>query len=168
MIFKFGAGAHLPGTMDPQAVGERLTRLRTDLGDGFTPGAVVDDARPTDSPMHAAFTWDDTEAARKRREDEARYLIRHVYVVREDDEDKPPVRAFVSVTERESDEDRYIPLVTALSDADYRDQLLSDALRYFISGRQRYAEFTELARIFTAIDRTAAQHERGIETKKAA
>lgn len=167
MIYKFAGGAHLPKDMDPQAVGERLAHLRSDLGSGFRPAAVVDDASDPSSPLHRAFTWDDGEAARKRREDEARYLIRHVVVIREPvkpTEHPQEVRAFVSVIERESEEGRYMPVVQAMSDADYRDQLLSSALSYFISGRKRYAEFHELARIFAAIDR----EEQRRELKKAA
>lgn len=152
--YKFSDAARVPRDMNPQVVGERLATLTADLGDGFTPQAVVDDARPEGSPLHPAFTWDDTVAAEKYRVEEAKYLIRHVYVLPEEGaKDPEPVRAFVSVMDRESEDDRYMPIARVMSDEQYRDQLLGEALSYFISGRRRYARFSELARIFAAIDR---------------
>lgn len=158
MVYRFGQGARLAG-LDPQTVGERLAQLREDLGPGFRPAAVVEDATPDESPLHAAFTWDDTEAARKRREDEARYLIRHVYVVRPSQQDQPEreVRAFVSVLERQTEEDRYMPVVQAMSDDDYRGQIVDRALREAIAWRHRYEDIREFGRIFAAIDQTAAK-----------
>lgn len=43
--------------------------------------AVVDAARPLDSPLHNKFEWDDTVAAEHYREGQARRLIRTVRVV---------------------------------------------------------------------------------------
>lgn len=47
----------------------------------LTPEAVVAAARDPESALHEHFTWDDAEAAQKRRLDEARALIRSVKVV---------------------------------------------------------------------------------------
>lgn len=44
------------------------------------PDDVVTAAQPEDSPLHAYFTWDDTEAAKKWRLEEARALIRSVRI----------------------------------------------------------------------------------------
>lgn len=46
----------------------------------LTPDIVVDAARASESPLHSRFTWDDTEAATKHRQNEARALIRSVKV----------------------------------------------------------------------------------------
>jgi hypothetical protein len=46
----------------------------------ITAQAVVDRARDPDSPMHAHFEWDDTVAAERHREDQARALIRSVQI----------------------------------------------------------------------------------------
>lgn len=171
MVYRFAVGAHLPKGLDAQTVGDRLAQLRDDLGAGFRPGAVVSDAESALSPLHPAFTWDDGEAARKRREDEARYLIRHVVVVREaetPDQQPREVRAFVSVVERVSEQDRYMPVVQAMSDDEYRDQIVDRALREAIAWRHRYEDIKEFSRIFAAIDRTAQQRRAGMELKKAA
>lgn len=42
----------------------------------LTPAGVVEAARPTRSPLHPFFTWDEHAAAAKWREQEARIVIR--------------------------------------------------------------------------------------------
>lgn len=64
------------------AVEKALRGLATRDHGRLTPKAVVAAARPSRSVLHRYFTWDDGEAARLRREDEARRLIRSIeYVV---------------------------------------------------------------------------------------
>ncbi len=46
----------------------------------LTPADVVEEAASIDSPLHPFFEWDDSEAARKFRLDQARTLIRSVKV----------------------------------------------------------------------------------------
>src|ERR1700677_2890830 len=46
----------------------------------LTPDLVLLSAQSPDSPLHEHFTWDDTDAARKHRLNEARTLIRSVKV----------------------------------------------------------------------------------------
>ena len=46
----------------------------------LTPDLVVGAARDPASPIHDRFTWDDSEAAAKHRQNEARALIRSVKV----------------------------------------------------------------------------------------
>ncbi len=60
---------------------------------------VVKVAKSPKHPLHKYFTWDDTEAARLRRLDEARFLIRHVNIEVETIHGGRPnrVRAFVAV-----------------------------------------------------------------------
>jgi hypothetical protein len=66
------------------------------------PLAVVEAASNEDSPLHAYFEWDDTEAAKLYREDQARGLIRSVKI--EMNATEPvTIRAFVSLpADRES------------------------------------------------------------------
>lgn len=157
MIYKRSPYAYaLPRNLDYQVVGEALAEVRNHVGQGFTPALVVEAATPLDSPLHdAGFTWDDTEAARKQREQEAAYLIRGIVVVYEDEQEvEHTSRAFVNIIERDSEESRYLPLVTALSDEDYREQYLQHALTDFLALRRKYEELRELARIFDAIDKT--------------
>lgn len=46
----------------------------------LTPAAVVERARPQDSPLHGQFEWDDAAAAHRHRLDRARHLIRSVKI----------------------------------------------------------------------------------------
>ena len=49
----------------------------------LTPTRVVEAAKPKSSPMHDSFEWDDSIAGQKFREEQARTLIRTVWVERE-------------------------------------------------------------------------------------
>lgn len=155
MVYQWTPGSHLP--VDPQAAGERLEALRTQHGGHLTPEIVVKDAKAVRSPLHDCFTWDDAEAARLRREEEARYLIRSIRVTFLDT-DRPmpsePVRAFVHIKpERECDNGYYLSIQEALEDDEVRSQLLSRALSEIQSWRKRYEQINQLARIFKAIDK---------------
>jgi hypothetical protein len=154
-IYRFKDASHLSRTLDPQAVGNRLDALRHN-GHGFTPEAVVADARKKTSPFHDAFTWDDTVAAGLHRLTEAGYLIRNVVTVVQQEGGDREVRAFLPVTmEDVPDDQRYVSIEVAMSNEDYRSQVLNQALSEMIALRRKYQDFQELARIFRAIDATA-------------
>jgi hypothetical protein len=78
----------------PQFVGEAIEAIASERG-CCPPGALVELARPEDSPLHGAFTWDDKVAAERWRVDEARSIISSICVV-EDAEDESGAPAFVS------------------------------------------------------------------------
>ena len=61
-------------------VRDRLEKIRSRNQGVLTPDDVVKDASSKTSPLHAYFTWDDSEAAHRYRLDEARSLIRNVKV----------------------------------------------------------------------------------------
>lgn len=147
--------------LDPQECGNELARLESQ--GPVTPERVVKSAKPKSSPLHDAFTWDDSEAAHKWRLEEASYLVRAVVVVDEDD-GQPPVRAFVNVhQEDESEQDStrkgvYVSTERALTTPSYREQVLASALRDLAAFRNRYRELKELARVFTAADAVLKDH----------
>ncbi|MFN2592332.1 MAG: hypothetical protein ABR532_05805 [Candidatus Dormibacteria bacterium] len=60
----------------------------------FTLEAVVEAARPEESPIHGHFTWDDTAAAHERRLDQAASLVRMVHISRVTDAGELRVRMF--------------------------------------------------------------------------
>lgn len=62
------------------SVETELRALADANGGRLVPEAVVDAARDPDSPLHSHFTWDDTEAARQHRINQARVLIRTVRI----------------------------------------------------------------------------------------
>lgn len=161
MVYKFKDAAHLSSKLDPQLVGERLAAIR-EAGGGFTPEAVVADARHTSSPLHEAFTWDDSDAAERYRLGQAGYLVRSVVVLMRDDKaTEREVRAFVPVTIREvPDDQRYLSVVEAMSDEDYRSQVIGRALGEMLALRRKYQDIAEFGRIFKAIDATAKSLEK--------
>jgi hypothetical protein len=88
--FKNGANA------DPQEIGEALKEI-ADANNGLLkPSYVVKAAADKDSRLHQYFEWDDVKAAHSYRVSQARAIIRSVIITR-DDEDTPPIRAFVSI-----------------------------------------------------------------------
>lgn len=80
---------------DALIVGPELERLMREKG-SLTAAEVLAAAESPDSPLHPYFEWDDTEAARKYREEQARQLVRAV-VVRVDDIEE---RAFINIPRR--------------------------------------------------------------------
>lgn len=66
--------------MNRDAIARTLARLAKAGRGILTPDAVVEAASDPGSPLHDYFEWDDTEAARKYRLDQARTLIRVVRV----------------------------------------------------------------------------------------
>lgn len=96
MIYKFKNVTFLNTTrLDAQSVGETLEAIR-DINNGeLRKEDVIEFARPHDSPIHNAFTWDNEKAADKYRLAEAKDLINAVVVVNEETGDTLP--AFMSV-----------------------------------------------------------------------
>lgn len=134
-----------------------LDRIRQSAGE-LTPATVVDAAADPDNPLHVAFEWDDTLAAQKHREQQARMLMNSIYCVRieEGDPDATETVAFLSVSV--ADEGRmYLPTTVVMSDVDYRQQALHDALMSLKGWQRRYRHLTELARVFDAIEAVAAK-----------
>jgi hypothetical protein len=74
-------------------IGAEIVRISEEHGDTLTPGAVVEAARPKDSPLHGEFEWDNKKGGEKYREMQARRLIQ-VYVIRAGPRTE---RGFVSV-----------------------------------------------------------------------
>lgn len=93
MIYKFKAGIF--NGCDPQKVGETLEQIRITNGGKLKTEDVVLAAADSESPLHPAFTWDDTQAAHRWRLSEAQYLVRHVVVIAA--EDAAPQKAFYHV-----------------------------------------------------------------------
>ena len=59
-----------------KAIRDELMRLAIVAGGLLSPEAVVDAAQDDTSPLHDCFEWDDTDAARLYRIEQARRLIR--------------------------------------------------------------------------------------------
>ena len=130
---------------DAEAVYSEITAL----GDSFSPEQIVEAARDENSELHKCFTWDDTIAAQKYREHQARILVAQL-VIRTETTDKEPVA--VRVIASTSVRNEYKPVVKVLEvEQDYAD-LLARAVNELKAFRQKYKAIKELREIFEAID----------------
>lgn len=131
-VLKFKKAACIRG--DHDAMLRELVELVERKNGMLRPQDVLEVARNPDSALHQHFTWDDTEAAHKRRLDEARALIRAVMWV--DPINEEPRREFISVRVPMRDVGgglvhvrRYVRYETVRQDEDLTVQVLRDCLR---------------------------------------
>ena len=137
--------------IDADKAGKELERLEKGLNRPLTPDDVLERAADAKNVLHPHFEWNDSAAAHQHRLGQASHLIRSITVdlSRSNLSDKP-VRAFLNVTQGENR--GYTPIARAMSDRDLRKQVIEKAYAELEAWRRRYAELTELARIFEAID----------------
>lgn len=137
---------------NPEVVAKRIRSLIQKHGDIITPEIIVEDAKSVNSPLHNLFEWDDTEAAIKYRERQARDLLVSIRVLIDDNEENSqPIRAFVNIIDEEAGSG-YIDSIRAVAIDEYREQLLMRALREINAWISRYNEFQELAELQKAIN----------------
>lgn len=135
-----------------QVAGVELARIQASQGRFFSPSAVVLAARPKKSPLHPAFEWNDAKAAAAHREDQARYLVRNIVVIRQDQPHAEPMRAFVSVCPGDDDHPRYTSVEIAMNDLVLREQVLAQALADMHTFSRKYASFLDLSGVMQAFE----------------
>lgn len=126
--------------LDPQRVGEELTRIAETHGGALHAENVVEVARDPAHVLHAHFEWDDSRAAHLHRLSTARQIIRIVRI----ETGTPPElrRAFFNV--HSSDGRSYRTLSEVLSSQSLRDRILEQAQRDLEAWQARYHEFRDL------------------------
>ena len=141
-----------------QVVGDHLDLLRQQSDGKLSAEAVLEDAKNPNSPLNGYFDWDDSEAARLYRLQQARGLIRSVVAIYRTSADSGPksVRAFVSVRSGDDAKPSYISTAVALSDDEMRARTLRKAWEEAQRFRQRYADLTEFAGLFASLDEIEA------------
>lgn len=119
------------------------------------PAMLVKAAARKESPLHGLFEWDDSEAAKRYRVEQARRVIRTLRVVVDDQLTAKP--SFVHVTTIAADgvANGYMATHRAL-EGDTRDQVLKDALGVLEGARRRYEALTELSSVWSALDEIKA------------
>ena len=150
MIYQWADGSRIPKWLSAQAVAERLTYLQEKYG-RVTPVDIVEDARSEASPLHKAFEWNDTAAAKAFREHQARQMIKSVRVIYDEDAAQEPRRAFVNVI-REGEGQMYLTSARVMGDEGLRQQVLEKAKADLKAWRHRYHDLTELSNIFDIVD----------------
>lgn len=103
--------------IDADAVAARLLEI-SNRDNGLTPQSVVDDARRKSSPLHDCFEWDDTEAAKEWRLQQARNLIRAIRITPSEMTRDTPRNIFVKTDKV------YLPTVQVVQSKTLYDQAL--------------------------------------------
>lgn len=124
-------------------VGRELHAIRERRGK-LTAAVVVEEAKTAKHPLHQFFEWDDRQAAQKHRLEQARHLMRSVYVIIEDVSPEP-IRAVVAI-EQDDDLADYVPIVEAMTDARYRARLVVEARDDLKSWVERTARLRKLSK----------------------
>ena len=137
-------------TEKQRAIIDALAAIAADNDGLLQVDTVIAAARPKASPLHDRFDWDDTEAAHKWRQEQARALIRVTVKYLPSVGDN--VRVFVSLTtDQKEDGGGYRHLVSVMTDKDQREQLLEDAHADMLRFRQKYRHLSELANVIAAM-----------------
>lgn len=140
-----------------QKIGSALTKIMDANGSELRPKDVVEAARDPKNPLHRHFEWDDSAAAEAYRLEQAREIVR---IVRVEQEDAPPVRAFLSVNDGKTS---YRATAEVQSSVHLQDLVLKAALRELQAFQVRYAEISDICG-----DLQAAQEKISARLKKAA
>lgn len=129
---------------------QEIVRLGGDDGK-CTAEALLNASRDKDAPLHNLFEWDDGIAAELYRTEQARLIIRSVYVVEDEEEEKAtPIRAFFHVDNSTHD---YEPTVIIMKNDDKREALLKIALTELRRFREKYHNLKEFLGVFKEIDK---------------
>lgn len=120
---------------------------------GLTAEAVVEAARPKSSPLHDAFEWSDSKAAREYRLEQARCLIRSIEICVTHGKSEVVTRAWAFLPSKQS----YAPMVEAMGSDVTRDEILGEAKKELRVFRVKYGQLEELVEVIKAIDRTVRE-----------
>lgn len=139
-----------------EVVGKEIERLEAKYSHQLEPHHIVEEARKSTSPLHNAFNWDESQAAEQYWLITARNLLKSVQVtIITPDREERVVPVFVSTLKKKDAKRRqYTSTEYAMGDPELRGEVLKLALREFASLRRKYAELSELAIIFAAIDKS--------------
>lgn len=134
---------------------EALKEIAARDGGFLRPQAVVDAARDRDSPLHGAFCWNDTEAAKRYRILQAQQLIRSFRVTVENNGAKYDMPVFVGVsTDRTGGkcDNPYRLASDVAKDTDLLAVAENDALEQLRGIKARYDHLKRLGDIWATID----------------
>lgn len=149
----FKDGARFRSGFDREAGAMRLKAL-LDRHGNLDVDVVIKDAKRETSPLHPAFIWEADEALLHSHVITAQKLLTNfVTVTIAEDGRRDEFRAAVPVRILEDDEKRvYVSRDEAMSNVDYRGQVLTQAKNELFAFQRKYASLKELASIFAAID----------------
>ena len=133
-------------------VGSIMEEIEEEFG-AVTKENFLDRARPSDSPTHALFEWNDAVAAEKYRLGRSGRIINNLDIQITHKDNKPrQVRAFVNVSDGK-DKGSFIGIVRAMSNNDTRRRVINNALAELNAFKAKYASYKEFAGVFKEIDK---------------
>ncbi len=162
-MIKYKWKMHGLGGVSAQVVGEEINRLEQQNDGALLPATVVQAARPTKSPLHPCFEWDNTKAATAYREQQAREILRKIVVVYENDKgEQEEIRAFVSIRDSDDNDERgyYCSTGRLVQDDELRKNVVRQILSELIAIKKKYAQFQDdrLKTIWSIIEEFATEY----------
>ena len=139
--YVYRPGHRTKGGIPAETVAAVLERLRARDG-SVRAEAVVAEAEPEESPVHAAFTWDDAEAGHRWRLIEARTMIRAIQVVVDK---RAPEDAYIHIPRIVGAEGDYQPFEIVRQHVDMFTLALEEALTDLASAQRRVEGVRRLA-----------------------
>lgn len=125
------------------------------IGENVEPEQIVEKARDEQTELHGCFEWDDSIAAERYRVEQAKDVVRHIYLVRKEPEqtetDKPilfKARAFSHTPGTPG----YTQTVQIVKQDDRYQLLLQQAYDDLHAFKRKYECLAELKPIFDLID----------------
>lgn len=113
----------------------------------LTAGNLVEVSRPADAPLHKEFEWNNTKAADKWREHQARNIINSIILV-DEQEQETAVRAFFKL---ETKTPTYESVVSIVRQEDKYAALKEAALRELKAFQRKYSQIVEFGKLFAVI-----------------
>jgi hypothetical protein len=142
---------------DSRVISAELKRIQREQS-VITPKTVVAIAANKKSPLHKYFEWEDSVAAERYREWQARQLIASIYIVDSGDENAMPIRAFVALRPEEDDADDfmadrgYVNTPSIAGRQSYQLQVLAYARSQLVGWRNRFGAYKEFFGVVKEID----------------
>ena len=153
MVYRWRPGFQHRGVKAASAAAA-ITALRVKMGGGLTPADVVDVAASRKSPLHRLFTWDDTEAARQFRLQQARSVLNCIVSIEPGETEPVPMNTNVRVGKRLT----YLDTRDAVRDDEIRERILDDALTALRSWHLRYATYREVSGLANDVKLVLERH----------
>lgn len=148
MVYEWKSASRIKA--NAQEAGKLFEQLEAE--NDLTAARVVEESRAESAVLHGEFEWNDTKAADKYREHQARNIINAITiktVATSDDEIPATIRAFFNV----SHDGTYSGMVRIASDEEKTAALLTQAKRELDTFKSKYAIIKEaLSAVFAAIE----------------
>ncbi len=122
--------------------------------DNLNAQALVDVSRPEEAVLHQDFEWRDEIAAEEYRKGTARNMINSIVIVREEQVDQEPIRAYFHI---EHSNPNYEHVEIIMQDEDKSEKLFHLALRELTAFRAKYNSLKQFKKLFEDIDELQQQ-----------